>query len=102
MPLVVGNLGHRSVFGQHIPGLRKSYLRLGHFHDKNTMFKELLKFYDADPRKVIHIGDSISDVVGAKREGIIACWLNRDKKIWEHELKPDLIIESLNDLEVIL
>ncbi|WP_152669206.1 HAD family hydrolase [Paenibacillus sp. DMB20] len=48
--------------------------------DKNTMFKELLKFYNADPRKVIHIGDSISDVVGAKREGIIACWLNRDKK----------------------
>lgn len=23
--------------------------------DKNTMFKELLKFYDADPRKVIHM-----------------------------------------------
>lgn len=70
--------------------------------DDNTMFKEMLKFYNIDPRKVIHIGDSVSDVVGAKREGIIACWLNRNKKIWDHEVKPDFIIESLNDLEEIL
>lgn len=70
--------------------------------DSNTMFKEMLKFYNIDPRKVIHIGDSVSDVVGAKRERIIACWLNRNKKAWEHEVKPDFVIETLNDLEEIL
>lgn len=70
--------------------------------DKNTMFKELLTFYNVVPTKVIHIGDSAADVVGAKREGIVACWLNRDKKAWEHELQPDLVIESLHDLEGIL
>lgn len=70
--------------------------------DANTMFKEMLKFYNIDPRKVIHVGDSVSDVVGAKREGIIACWLNRNKRIWDHEVKPDFVIETLNDLEEIL
>lgn len=70
--------------------------------ENNTMFKQLLKSYNADPSKVIHIGDSFSDVAGAKREGITACWLNRDKKTWEYELKPDFEIESLRDLDDIL
>ncbi|GIP12342.1 HAD family hydrolase [Paenibacillus macerans] len=70
--------------------------------ENNTMFKELLQIYDTDPDKVIHIGDSVSDVVGAKREGIKACWLNRNKRVWNHEIEPDYVIESLSDLEVIL
>ncbi len=69
--------------------------------EDNTMFKEMLKFYNIDPKKVIHIGDSVSDVLGAKRENITACWLNRNKKIWDHEVKPDFVIESLNDLAII-
>lgn len=64
----------------------------------NTMFKELLKQYDVDPSKVIHIGDSVSDVFGAKREGIVACWINREKQVWQHKVKPDMVIESFNDL----
>ncbi|MFD3274447.1 HAD family hydrolase [Paenibacillus dendritiformis] len=70
--------------------------------DSNTMFKEMLKFYNVNPSKVIHIGDSVSDVEGARREGIITCWLNRNKKTWDYELKPDYVIESFNDLEGIL
>lgn len=70
--------------------------------DKNTMFKQLLKHYNTDPQKVIHIGDSLSDVAGAKREGITACWLNRDNKIWQGEVEPDFIIESLAELEDII
>lgn len=68
----------------------------------NTMFKELLQINHTSPDKVIHIGDSVSDVVGAKREGIKACWLNRHKRVWNHEIAPDFVIESLSDLEFIL
>ncbi|MNE75642.1 Pyrimidine 5'-nucleotidase YjjG [compost metagenome] len=70
--------------------------------ENNIMFKEMLKFYNADPSKVLHIGDSVSDIVGANREGITTCWLNRNKRTWEHQVKPDYVIESLNDLEGIL
>lgn len=70
--------------------------------DGNIMFKEMLKLYNIAPEKVVHIGDSVSDIVGAKREGIIACWLNRSKKSWEHEVKPDFVVETLDDLEEIL
>ncbi|MMZ58982.1 Pyrimidine 5'-nucleotidase YjjG [compost metagenome] len=68
----------------------------------NTMFKELIKFYNTDPGKVIHIGDSVSDIVGANREGICTCWLNRNKRAWEHQVRPDYIIETLSELEGIL
>lgn len=68
----------------------------------NTMFKALLKRYDVDPSKVIHIGDSVSDILGAKREGIVACWINREKQAWQHEVKPDMVIESFNDLVGVL
>ncbi|MCM3698818.1 HAD family hydrolase [Paenibacillus macerans] len=70
--------------------------------ENNTMFKELLQIYHTNPDKVIHIGDSVSDVVGAKREGIKACWLNRHKRTWKHEVEPDFVIETLSDLESIL
>lgn len=66
------------------------------------MFKELLKFYDIDPKQVLHIGDSASDIIGANREGITTCWINRDHRAWEHDIKPDYIIESLNEIEEIL
>lgn len=68
----------------------------------NLMFKELLKYYNMKPGKVLHIGDSISDILGAKREGITTCWLNRNKLCWEHEVKPDYTIESLSELIEIL
>lgn len=68
----------------------------------NSMFKELLKFYNVDAGQVLHIGDSASDIVGANREGIITCWINRDQKIWEHDVKPDYVIESLSEVGKIL
>jgi len=70
--------------------------------DSNIMFKELLKFYDIEPKKVLHVGDSTSDIIGANREGIVTCWINRNKSTWEHEVRPDYIIESLNEIEEIL
>lgn len=70
--------------------------------DHNAMFKQLLHTYHVNSSQVIHIGDSISDVVGAKREGIVSCWLNRERRSWGHEVKPDLVIHSLRDLDTLL
>ncbi|MEF2965333.1 HAD family hydrolase [Paenibacillus sp. M1] len=70
--------------------------------EQNAMFKDMLRHYRICPAKAIHIGDSVSDVLGAKREGITACWLNRNKLSWEHEVKPDIVAESLNELIGIL
>ncbi|SEN30448.1 HAD-hyrolase-like [Paenibacillus sophorae] len=70
--------------------------------NRNTMFKELLKFYRTNPKQVLHVGDSASDVLGANREGIVTCWINRNKRMWEHEVKPDYIVESLDEIEEML
>lgn len=66
-------------------------------HD-NKMFKEVIQHYGVDPCKVIHIGDTASDVLGAKRAGITACWINRDQQPWNQDIKPDYIIKSLDEL----
>ncbi|WP_058303241.1 HAD family hydrolase [Gorillibacterium timonense] len=68
----------------------------------NRMFKEMLKHYGVRPEKVLHIGDSVSDVIGAQREGIRTCWLNRNKEIWKQEIQPDYTVESLTEVEDIL
>ncbi|WP_410511503.1 HAD family hydrolase [Paenibacillus sp. BR2-3] len=70
--------------------------------DRNIMFKEVLKSYNVHPKQVLHIGDSASDVLGANREGISTCWINRNKRTWDHEIQPDFIVESLNKIEEIL
>lgn len=68
----------------------------------NQMFKEIISHYEVEPNRIIHIGDTISDVLGAKREGIIACWLNRTNETWTEAVKPDYTITNLNELKVIL
>lgn len=69
--------------------------------ERNIMFKELLRFYGTNPKQIIHIGDSTSDIIGANREGIVTCWINRNNIVWEHEIKPDYIVKSLDEIEEI-
>lgn len=68
----------------------------------NQMFKEIISHYDVTPNRIIHIGDTTSDVLGAKREGIIACWLNRTNERWTQSIQPDYTISNLNELAPIL
>ncbi|AIQ13027.1 hypothetical protein PDUR_14715 [Paenibacillus durus] len=62
----------------------------------------MLKFYRTNPKQVLHVGDSASDVLGASREGIVTCWINRNNRVWEHDVKPDYIVQSLNEIEELL
>lgn len=62
------------------------------------IFKDALKSFSVDPNKVLHIGDSSSDIIGANRAGINTCWINRENTEWRYSPKPDYTIRSLNEV----
>ena len=66
--------------------------------ESNRMFKTLIDTTKVEPHRVLHIGDSASDVLGAQREGMISCWLNRNNQNWKHDRRPDLTVNSLEEL----
>ncbi len=68
----------------------------------SRIFREVLKHYSIDPSKVIHIGDSLSDIVGANRIGIKTCWINRQSEEWRYTPKPDYIVKSLDEVIAII
>ena len=66
------------------------------------IFKEVINHYNIEPRKIIHIGDSSSDIIGANRAGIDTCWINRHNYRKRFHIKPNYETESLNELFPIL
>lgn len=48
---------------------------------------------------IAHVGDDpLMDVIGARRAGMFAIWLNRDGRTWTHAEQPDLEIRTLTEL----
>ena len=68
----------------------------------SRIFMEVLKYYSIDPSKVIHIGDSSSDIVGANKAGINTCWINRQNEEWKYTPRPDYIVKSLDEVVAIV
>lgn len=64
----------------------------------SRIFKEVLKHYSINPSKVLHIGDSSSDIIGANRVGIKTCWINRENIEWKYNPRPDYTVKSLNEV----
>lgn len=64
----------------------------------SRIFKDVLKHYAIDPNKVLHIGDSSSDIIGANRVGIKTCWINRESIQWKFKPNPDFTVKSLNEV----
>ncbi|WP_310832747.1 HAD family hydrolase [Paenibacillus pedocola] len=69
---------------------------------RNIMFQEVITHYGVEPGQIIHVGDTASDVLGAARAGITACWINRDKADWQHAVKPDYTVTTLDELYELL
>lgn len=65
---------------------------------KSEIFKDVLNHYCISPEKVLHIGDSSSDIIGANRIGIKTCWINRENVTWNYYPYPNYIIKSLNEV----
>jgi putative hydrolase of the HAD superfamily len=59
------------------------------------MFRAVVRHYGVTPEKILHIGDSIYDILGARRVGIKTCWLNRKEKNWSCNVEPDYTVKSL-------
>ena len=56
-----------------------------------------------DLREILLIGDSLSaDIRGANMAGIPSCWFNPHEKPLSGDVKPDLVIRSLDELRSIL
>jgi len=67
----------------------------------NGILTILKKFnYNSKVNKAIMIGDSIFDIMAAKKAKISACLIRRDieKNYKEWEIQPDYVIKSLNEL----
>jgi len=70
--------------------------------EQNIFFKTIIDYYRIQPHEMIHIGDSAADIVNPKRLGITACWINRNKANWRNDIKPDYVVESLDELSDLL
>ena len=91
-----------------ISGYFKEIFSLGFKNDQNSakpspdgILTILKKFnYKSKVNKAIMIGDSIFDIVAAKKAKISACLIRRDieKNYKEWEIQPDYVIKSLNEL----
>jgi putative hydrolase of the HAD superfamily len=64
------------------------------------MFEEAASILQCRLQEILHIGDSQrSDVLGAKRAGMLAAWLNRrSEKLKPGVPKPDYEITDLREL----
>lgn len=65
---------------------------------ESRMFKHVLGVYGISPERVLHIGDSSSDIMGANRAGIKSCWINRNNLKWKYDGKPDFVVNSLVEI----
>ena len=65
---------------------------------ESRIFLEVLEHYQIKPERILHIGDSSSDIRGASKVGIKSCWINRNGLEWSYGGKPDYIIKSLVDV----
>jgi len=59
--------------------------------------------YDGNDHKALMIGDSMSDIIAAKKANIFACLIKRDKKRFEKgfndwKFQPDYIIDRLDEV----
>ena len=51
------------------------------------------------PHQVLHVGDDPElDVLGARRAGLNAAWVNRGGAAWSHDGVPDLTVANLAEL----
>lgn len=69
------------------------------YKPKTEFYKKILDSINADAEEVLFVGDSlIDDVLGPQKLGIKTCWINRKNMVLQDGVKPDYIINNLNEL----
>lgn len=69
---------------------------------ENKMFKKVLEHYAVEPGKILHIGDSSSDIIGASNLGISTCWINRHDYKLKSDVEPTYKVKTLIEVLSIL
>lgn len=69
---------------------------------EGNFFKKVLGILKITSDKMLHIGDSYADILGAHKAGIATCWINRENKSWGYSIQPDYFISSFDELFNIL
>ncbi|MBE5963099.1 MAG: HAD family hydrolase [Lachnospiraceae bacterium] len=70
--------------------------------EKGRFFETVLLETKIDRKKILHIGDSMADIEGAKRSGMDACLIHRSKNRVVCTVKPDYQITNMHELLSIL
>ena len=74
---------------------------LGCLKPAGRIFQAALEYFDLPNEQVLYVGDTfMRDVVGAKRLGMAAAWVNANgiPVPQEYQVEPDLIVGRINDL----
>lgn len=61
-------------------------------------FKEVLKNMQIKPSQILHVGDGLSDIVGANLAGVDSCLIDRNRTIWHREIHPTYFIKNLKQV----
>jgi 2-haloalkanoic acid dehalogenase type II len=64
---------------------------------EGRVFREAFAGLGVEPHEVVHVGDSRSDVVGARRAGATPLWLARDGRPWQHGGAPPMVARDLDE-----
>jgi putative hydrolase of the HAD superfamily len=68
------------------------------FDDAGLLFRAAFAAFAIEPPEMLHVGDGYSDILGAKKAGADAAWINRRGLEWNHEIRPDYTVTSLLEL----
>lgn len=97
-------------------GMIESHIAVMRFHDvfisesvrsykgnpDGRMFQTVPAHYEVAPERVLHIGDSSSDINGATRVRMDTCWINRHNYAKHFEVMPTYEVASLASLYPVL
>jgi len=106
MPLVAITNGNVDI---HKIGLSRYFSKVlkagadGRAKPHQEMYHKAVQFLELPAKSILHVGDHlITDVHGAKRSGLSACWFNDQNKIIRNEPKtrtlPDVEVNLLHEL----
>lgn len=89
-----------------LPFFNKIYVSetVGYQKPRKEFFDYVLTdIEEKDINRILLIGDSLSsDIKGAVNSGIKCVWFNKDKAVLPEDIRPDYIINELNELYEIL
>ena len=68
----------------------------------NTFFRSIFHHYDLEAHEILHVGDSVQDILNPKGMGMKTCWINRNNRTWQHKTEPDYICSGLKELMLLL